>query len=317
VRWLRIVGVAVALAAIGFCAKTLADEWSSVRHSVEHANLGWIAIALCCSAAGMTCLGMLWWACLHVFGDTQRRSHAVAWYFGGELGKYLPGGIWPVVGRGELAQRGGVSRGTAYATTLLSYAVMCVAATIVCGALAPIAAASRGGLGRGWAMVAVVPVGIAAVHPAILGRVLALGQRLTRGRVSLEPPPWSAMLTLIARAIPTWVLIGFASVAVTEALGYNQQPPRVAFAAVAAWILGFVAVPVPAGAGLRELAFVALAGLGSAPGTAVAAIARVLLILVDGIGGLAGLWFARRATANTLSPAEPPADYPDRTRTHS
>jgi len=182
---------------------------------------------------------------------------------------------------------------------------MCIAAAILCGVLAPIAAA-RHGLGWGWAMLAVIPVGIAAVHPAILDRVLALAERLSRGRVSLESPPWSAMLGLIARAIPTWVLVGFASVAVTEALGYHEQPARVAFAAVAAWILGFLAVPVPAGAGLREVVFIAFSGLGSAPATAVATIARVLLITVDAIGGLLGLWFARRATADTLAAADLP-----------
>ena len=302
VRWLSVAGVAAALAAVALCAKALADDWDTVRHSIAHANLGWIAVALCCGAAGMTCLGMLWWSCLQVFGDPQRRRHAVAWYFGGELGKYLPGGIWPVLGRGELAQRAGVRRSSAYATTLLSYAVMCIAAAVVCVVLAPFAAGYHR-LGWGWATLAVIPVGIAAVHPAILGRALALVQRLTRGRVALGPPPWPAMISLIVRAIPTWVLVGAASVAVTEALGYDQHPARVAFAAVAAWILGFLAVPVPAGAGLRELVFVAFSGLAGGPAAAVAAIARLLLIVVDAIGGLLGLWFARRAAANTLSAA--------------
>ena len=305
VRWLNAAGVIAALVAIALCAKALADDWASVRHSIAHAELGWIAVALCCGAAGMTFLGMLWWSCLQVFGDPQRRRNAVAWYFGGELGKYLPGGIWPVVGRGELAQRAGVRRTSAYATTLLSYAVMCIAAAIVCVALLPFAAA-RHGLGWGWAALAVIPAGFAAVHPAILGRVLALGQRLTRGRVSLDPPPWPAMLGLIVRAVPTWLLVGMASVAVTESLGYDQRPSQVAFAAVAAWILGFLAVPVPAGAGVRELVFVAFSGLAGGPATAVATIARVLLIIVDGIGGLLGLWFARRTAANTLSAANFP-----------
>jgi glycosyltransferase 2 family protein len=152
----------------------------------------------------------------------------------------------------------------------------------------------------------VIPAGVAAVHPAILGRVLALGQRLTRGRVSLDPPPWPAMLGLIVRAVPTWLLVGMASVAVTESLGYDQRPSQVAFAAVAAWILGFLAVPVPAGAGVRELVFVAFSGLAGGPATAVATIARVLLIIVDAIGGLLGLWFARRAAANRLSTANVP-----------
>jgi glycosyltransferase 2 family protein len=304
--WLRIGGIAVAVLAVALCVKTLSDQWSSIRSSIAHANLAWIAVALVCSAAGMTFLGLLWWRCLHVFGSPNRKRDAVAWYFGGELGKYLPGGIWPVLGRGELAQRGGVSRGDAYATTLISYAVMCIAAAITCGVLAPVVAADGHGLGWGWALLLLIPVGLAAVHPAVLGRILRLGKRVTRGRVDLTPPRWTTMLELVAIAVPTWVLVGTASAAVTEALGYHQQPARVMFAAVAAWILGFLAVPVPAGAGVRELVFVGLSGLAHAPAVAVAAIARLLLIVVDAVGGILGLWFSRRSTPQPL---------PDLTRT--
>jgi len=103
------------------------------------------------------------------------------------------------------------------------------------------------------------------------------------------------MLCLIAWSIPTWVLLGSAAVLVTEALGYHQQPARVAFAAITAWIIGFLAVPVPAGAGLRELVFVAVCGLPAAPAVAVAAIARALFLVVDGTGGVLGLWYTQRA----------------------
>jgi uncharacterized membrane protein YbhN (UPF0104 family) len=89
--------------------------------------------------------------------------------------------------------------------------------------------------------------------------------------------------------------VGATSVCVTEALGFSQQPARVAFAAVAAWIIGFLAIPVPAGAGLRELVFLAISGLDNGPAVAVAAIARLLFIVVDAGGGLLGLWAVRRA----------------------
>ncbi len=51
---------------------------------------------------------------------------------------------------------------------------------------------------------------------------------------------------------------------------------------MAAWIIGFLAIPVPAGAGLRELMFLAASGLDHGPAVAVAAIARLLFIAVDG-----------------------------------
>ncbi len=293
---LRAVGLLIALAAVAFCVKTLADQWSTIGPSIAHASIGWIVLAFICGALSMTGLGLLWWRCLALFGERRSAGTAVAWYFGGELGKYLPGGIWPVVGRGELAYRGGVSRSVGYTTTLISYGSMCVAASLVCGVLAPVSAADGGRIGWGWALIALVPLGLIAVHPAVFGRLLDVGRRLTHGRLSLEPQSWPAMLRLIGWSIPTWVLLGASSVAVTHAFDYHGQSLRIAFAAVAAWIIGFLAVPVPAGAGLREVIFIALSGLPAAEATAVAATARVLLIVVDGLGGVMGLWRAQLAT---------------------
>ncbi len=284
----------MALLAVGLCLRTLIDQWSAIGPALRQTHAGWIAIAGVSSALSMVGLALLWWRCLRLYGTRTRLADTTAWYFAGELGKYLPGGVWSVVGRGELAQRGGVGRGQAYSTTLLSYASMCIAAALVCGALAPVA--TRGsGLGWGWAVLALIPLGCLAVHPAIVRPILSVAARVTRGRVALQVRPWGSMLGLVLWSVPTWILVGAAASAVTAALGYDQQPARVAFAAIAAWIVGFLVVPVPAGAGVRELVFVALCGLAAGPATAVAALARLLLVAVDMVGGLAGLWWARSA----------------------
>ena len=299
VRLVPIVGALVAVAALAFCVRALADAWPEVRHSIAHASPDELLGALACSAAAMTVLGFLWWRCLHVFGVSANVVAAVAWHFGGELGKYVPGGVWSVLGRGELARReGGIPRSTGYATTLISYACMSVAAAMVCGILAPIAAVRGAGLGAAWALLAFVPLGVAVVRPAVVSRVFALASRATRRRLDLRTPRWSAMLGLIGSAIPAWLLLGGAAVLVTDALGFDQEPARVAFAAVAAWLIGFLAVPVPAGAGVREVVFVLLSGLDSGPASAVAAITRVLLLLVDGVGGFAALAYVARVRSS-------------------
>lgn len=291
----RLLGIAVAVLAVVLCARALASEWHTIRPALEHLDVVQAVAAFACSAAAMTGLGLLWWRCLHLFGSPARAVDAVSWYFGGELGKYLPGGIWPVVGRGELAQRkGGVSRSAAYATTLICYGAMCVGAAVVCGVLAPFAARGGAALGWGWLLIALVPVGLFATHPAVFNRLLDLGRRLTRGRLDLQPRTWPEMLRLVAWSVPTWVLIGLAAVLVTSALGFEQDPARVAFAAVAGWIIGFLAVPVPAGAGIRELVFIGIGGLGLGPGAAVATGCRILLIAVDAVGGVLGLSRSRR-----------------------
>lgn len=290
----KIAGIAIAVVAVGLCVRILVREWPAVRAALSHANIWWLLVAVVLGAVGMWMLAVLWWRCLAVFGSGRRLVDVTCWYFAGELGKYLPGGIWPVVGRGELARRGGVKRSTAYATTLMSLGLMCVGAAVACGLLVPFFALDGGRLGPELLLIALVPIGVVVVHPAVFGRLLRTASRLTRGRVDLPAPSWRKMLGLIWLSVPTWLAVGGASVLIAEALGFDQQPARVAFAATVAWIVGFLAVPVPAGAGIRELLFVAACGLPTGPATAVAALARVFLIVVDGAAGTTGLLVLRR-----------------------
>lgn len=298
----HVIGLLVAAVAIGLLVHTLADSWPEVRSALRDASWSWLIIGFLCSGLAMLGLALVWWRCLHEFGSPARSSSAIAWYFGGELGKYVPGSVWSVLGRGELAQRGGgISRRASYATTLVAYGVMCAGAAVTCGVLGPIAAMTGSHFAWGWALLALIPAGIAVLHPAVLRRLFAMTRKVSRGRLALEPPRWSRMIVLLCWCVPAWVFLGLASVATTHALGFDQSVPRVMCAAVSAWILGFLAVPVPAGAGVREVLFVAIAGLPAAYGTAVAITSRVLLVLVDGIAGVVGL--ARSASLLRSAPA--------------
>lgn len=291
---LKIVGIAVAIVAVVICVRALIKEWPEVSKAIRHANIGLLIAGFVANGLGMWFLAVLWWRVLAVFGVRAGLLRVSAWYFAGELGKYLPGGIWPVVGRGELARREGVPRGTAYATTLMSLGLMCVGGAFASALLVPFFAFDGGRTGPELLLLVLIPIGVLAVHPAVLGRLLRAAHKITKGKLDLEPPSWSKMLGLIAVAIPPWLAVGGAAVLVTQALGFEQQPARVAFAAVVAWIIGFLAIPVPAGAGIREVLFLLVSGLASGPATAVAAISRVFLLLVDAIGGVVGLASLRR-----------------------
>lgn len=300
----KIVGFVIAIVAVALCVRILVQQWPTVLKALREANVPLLVLALLLGGVGMWMLAVLWWRCLAVFGFRRGIGEVTSWYFAGELGKYLPGGIWTVVGRGELARRAGVPRSTAYATTLFSLALMCVGGGVACGLLVPFFALDGGRFGPELLLIALVPIGVVVVHPAIFGRLLTVAKRVTKGRLDLAAPRWPAMLGLIATAVPTWLAVGGASVVIAEALGYDQQPARVAFAAVVAWIVGFLAVPVPAGAGIRELLFVVACGLDAGPATAVAAIARVFLIIVDAVGGVVGLATLRRKRVVTRAQGE-------------
>jgi uncharacterized membrane protein YbhN (UPF0104 family) len=296
----RLGGVAVALTAVVMCGRTLAGAWPDVRSSLVNVSSGWLAVALLAGAAGLVILAANWHRLLAAVDRSYSWLNVAAWFFAGELGKYVPGGIWPVVGRGELARRGGVSRSLSYTTTLLSMALMCAGAMLACGVLAPFVLFDGKHVGAEMLLLIGIPIAVVCSHPAVTGPVLVFLQRVSRGRVRLEPLPFRVMLALIGRATLAWVLIGGASVAVAHALGYAQNPSRVAFAAIAAWIVGFLLIPVPAGMGVRELVFAAVCGLDSGPAVAVAGVARLLLLITDGVGGVAGLLFVGSQTGRKV-----------------
>ncbi|MCP4435890.1 MAG: flippase-like domain-containing protein [Actinomycetia bacterium] len=289
----RVVGVALGVTAIAFLVATLVREWPEVSNALAGASPGGVFVAWLVAFAAMWGLAVLWSGTLHAYGAAPRMVDVSAWYFAGEMGKYLPGGIWPVVGRGELASRSGVTRSVAYGTTMLSLALMVLGGMLLCAVLAPFSLSGDDFPAALWLAYLALPLGLALLHPAVLGRVFDLLRRTTRGRVDLEPASWGRMVGLAAASVPSWLLVGLSSWLVARSLGYEAGLARTMLAATLAWVVGFAAVPVPAGAGIREIVFVATAGLGTTEATVVATVARFLFVLVDAVGGLAGLGWVR------------------------
>ena len=89
---------------------------------------------------------------------------------------------------------------------------------------------------------------------------------------------------MVVAYVPAWLGIGSVSWALAVALGFDISPVGIVGATVAAWLAGFLAIPVPGGAGVREATFVLLCGLPRAEAAAIAVAARVIFVGVD-LGG--------------------------------
>lgn len=307
-----VVGLVLGGAAMFLVVRTLVAEWDEAEAAITEAEVGWLLVAVVLAAAGMASIGLVWGRVLHQFGVAVASTRVLAWYFVGELGKYLPGGVWPVVGRGELARRGGVPRTRAYASVALSLGMLYLAAMFVATAFAPFAI-TGGGFSAWMLCLLALPVGVVVLHHTVLERLVDGIGRLTRRSIDVEVPRWRQSLTLVALYTPTWLLIGGSTWAVARAITPDASAPRVIFAAVLSWVVGFLAVPVPAGAGVREAVLLAASGLDGGVAAATAIIARVIFVGVDALGGLLGLPAAGRRRAGVQvgplqGPDEPVAD---------
>jgi uncharacterized membrane protein YbhN (UPF0104 family) len=288
VRLIPVVGVLLGVAASGAVVVAIADGWGRTRDAMADAAWGWLLLALALAATGMVTVAIGWRHAIAALGGTVSRGRATTWYFVGEIGKYLPGAVWPVLGRAELARRGGLPGPVAYGSVVLSLGTLYLAATLALVATAPTLVDQDEGLvavACGAALVA----GVVVLHPAVTGWLSRQVHRVSRGRWALPSPPWGTALGLTLRYLPGWVFIGSATWAVARALDPDAGLASVWSAAVVSWVAGFVAVPVPGGVGVREAVFVALTpGLASGVAASVAVTARLAFILVDALGAVVG-----------------------------
>lgn len=314
-RLVTAVGLGLGTAAVGFVIKTLVDHWPEVSEEIRTAEVGWLAAAAGCAVLAMVSMGWNWRHVLRLLGVEARPGRVVPWYFVGELGKYLPGGIWPVVGRGELARRNGVPRSRAYASVALSLGVLYLAAMFVAAAFLPFAL-SGAGFSPWMLCLLALPVGVGLLHHRVLGRVAAVVGRLTKRTIDVQIPAWRDSLVLVARYLPTWIFVGTSTWCVARALEPGVSYPRVMFASVLSWIVGFLAVPVPSGAGIRETVLYAASDLSKSVAVTTAVAARLLFVVVDLVGAAISAPLVGRRGGASVGPIGPlgplgPLEHPD------
>lgn len=278
-------GILIGIAGIAFVVRTIVTKRTEVSEAFSHLNGFTLIASLLLGLSAMTLIGYLWTRMLVTKGHYAPPRSAMAWYFAGQLGKYVPGGIWPIVGRAELATRGGVPRSDAYAATGLSMVTTYLAAAL---------AICIGSL-LSWSYPIAGIVGLAALalgfmtfsNSTLRAKVLSLLNRVSPRASALTEP--RRLLVLTITHLPAWILMSLSTSVTATAFGANIGITHMLFITSASWLAGFVVVGVPGGIGVRESVFTALAGTALNPGLAVslALASRVVFIAVDLLGALA------------------------------
>jgi hypothetical protein len=301
VRW-GFVAVALAL-----CVLEIHDQWPAVRTGLGHLGLLPVIGALVAVLLGLAAGMQVWRVLLAALGSPLPVRAAARVVFVGQLGKYIPGSIWPVLAQMELGSVYHVPRRRSATATLLTM-LFSLAAGLLAALLTLPWLAGGATAGYRWALV-LAPVLVACLHPRVLNPVLRRLLRLA-GRAPLEQPlTGRAVSTALAWALASWLPYGAQVWLLTVRLG--APPGRAAVLAVGgfafAWCVGFLAVFVPAGVGVREALLVAalhtVLGVGDA--TAIALVSRLLMTLGD-------LCVAGLAVVSTRGRGRPPAPGPDR-----
>jgi uncharacterized membrane protein YbhN (UPF0104 family) len=257
-----------------------------------YAAMGWPALAGAGLLAfgGTLTIGMVWRSLL--LGMETARVPAVdhlATFYVTQLGKYVPGAVWPIVAQVAAAGRWGYRRASVVSANLLMMFLLSATGVLLGLLLLPWFA----DFGRPWLAWAVVAVPVLAwsLWPGSAASVLRRLPLPVRWRLDVPVTP-QASLSALGWSVLTWVLLGGQLWLLLDAAGGDgASTVAAALGGVGlAYAVGLVVVVAPAGAGAREAVLVAVCApiVGAASALAVALACRLLLTLADVVLAVAG-----------------------------
>jgi hypothetical protein len=282
------------LSAIALAVFAVARDWTQIRAALS--GLGFVPVAAALLSV-LLALGMtvqMWRLLLASLGSPLPAGAAARILLIGQIGKYLPGSIWPVLAQMELGKAHQVPRSRSASASVLVMVLALITGLLTSLVTLPFAA---GSVPYRWALLA-LPVLVVMLHPkplnAVIGRLLRLAKQ----------PPLETPLTArtLVRALGwsfgTWICYGLQIWILATWLGAPAgKTLLLAIGGFAfAWSAGFVVVLAPAGAGVRDVILLLMLGsvLSNADAAAVAIVSRVLLTVADLLSAAVATRFARR-----------------------
>jgi hypothetical protein len=292
--------------AVALLTYALVSQWDKAAEAL--ASLSWWSVSLA-AIAGVVAPGgamLAWRVLLADLGSPLPLSAAVRVMFLGQLGKYLPGGVWQVVATMELGRDHAAPRKRTFTATVLGMAVTLASGLALLAVALPLTSAQA--TRDYWWTLALVPIAVAALHPRLLTGALNLALRLARR----DPLERSVRVAALGRAVcwtaAGWLLLDIqAWLLVTDVHhgGLADFLPAAA-AYMLAWVVGFLTVFAPGGIGTREVAMAAaLAPLMSWPQALVIATVSRLIATVADLAWAGLAFLLGRIAMSHAAPAQP------------
>ncbi|MEO7039474.1 MAG: lysylphosphatidylglycerol synthase domain-containing protein [Gemmatimonadaceae bacterium] len=298
----RVVQVALAVIVIALVARKIVEEWGAVKLALEAARPNWLALAasgvivLCTYAV----LIETWRVLLRGWQHDIPFLDAARIWTTSNLGKYLPGKVWSITALVVMTREYGVSAAEGATASVL----LTLVNTLVGFVVAIVAGAS---LLRLPSWVAIVIAALAAVviaSPSALPRLGVLAGRVLKREIVIRELPHRVLLIAAALTTVAWLMYGVAFWLFTIGVLGSAPGALRDYVAIFAgsYLIGFIAIFSPAGAGVREGAMgLALqrAGFAIGPAYLLVVASRLWLTALEVLPPLVFLAFVRRRRLST------------------
>jgi glycosyltransferase 2 family protein len=291
-------------------ALTLVHEAGTLGHEIQKLSALVVVLAFVASLAGLFCSLMVWREMLADLGS--RLSIPEAWriFFIGQLSKYIPGSIWPVLAQSELGADRGIPRSRSALSVILCYAVMTCSGGVVAAITLPFATAAS--VAQYFWILCLVPVGAVLLSPPVLNRLLRLVLRLS-GQPALEQGvSYRGLARTMAWAVAGWLCNGLMIYLLLRQLAGDRQGTLLVSVGgfSLSWVVGFLAIFAPAGLGVREAVMIAALHTQATAAIAITVtlFSRAISVVADAATGAVAAALVGRRRLRQLRAARRTAD---------
>lgn len=280
-KWLII------LVAVFFLGREVVSQWPEVKGVLAVMPVWSIIASVALAMAAVAASGEQQRLLLQSMGHDITPREWFAVFFAAQLGKYVPGTAWAYVSQMELSRAKGVRRATsvivmllgAGMTVLASFAVGLVAAPYETVPWLPVWLRVLAGVGGvlGLAVLSARPGAFAWAVRHLPARLRVDTEAIDRVNHLWIPTAWTVVATVLY-GVHVLVLA-----TVTTPSDASQLVWRALGGFATAWVVGFLAIIVPAGVGVREVILVGFLApvTGSAAALTVTVLSRFLIIIAE------------------------------------
>ncbi|HEY6551098.1 MAG TPA: lysylphosphatidylglycerol synthase domain-containing protein [Solirubrobacterales bacterium] len=272
----------IAILVFGFLVLTVVDQWAEIKDKGVHFHVLWLIPAFVILPIFYALNALGWDLILRFLGYRLGAGRAqVAW---GQplLARYVPGSVLYVLGRVLLSERVGVPRRLTIASIVYEQALQATSAIIV-AAYFLISHPDLQGQPLRWAILLLIPLLIALLHPRVFG---PLANRVLRafGREPLpEVMSLRGVVTVMGFYLLNWGVIALGIWCVARSVSGISAGDilTVGSAQAFGYVAALATLVAPAGLGIRDAAF-AWAVKVATPDNSFA-VASLIAIVVRGV----------------------------------
>jgi hypothetical protein len=237
----------------GFLARTLYLDWEEIVAYDWNFDYFALIVAFSLMLSTSAFYAYLWKMILGRLGTPLSYRNSYRIFFLSQLGRYIPGKVWSILGLVYLTEKEGVSKVISGASVMLLLMLQVVSGVMVFAVTLPFWERIDAVPGLNVLLLS-LPAGLILLHPALVSRGVNLALRLTGQPETELTWSYSYLLGQLGLWGGFWLVNGVAYHFLIRSIVSSPLPEVFVLAGIfsIAWVAGFVSLVTPAGLGVME-----------------------------------------------------------------